>query len=110
MQGKNPVKKDNIPINAIAPSKWRRNKGCHDEAVRELATSIRRHRLRRPIVVRELPGGGYEIIDGHARFDAVKANGDTEICARVCKGISDADAWLLSQADHQMLSDALANL
>lgn len=63
------------------------------EEVKELALSIREHGLLHPIVVRPVEGG-YEIISGHRRKQALEYLGVTETTVRVVE-VDDVEAELM---------------
>ncbi len=50
-----------------------------DEALEELAASIRSQGIIQPILVRELPAGGYEILAGERRWRAAQRAGLAEV-------------------------------
>ena len=54
-----------------------------EESLAELAESIAEHGVLQPILVRQLPGGGYRIVAGERRWRAARQAGLTEIPAVV---------------------------
>lgn len=59
-----------IELEKITNGKNIRNE--RDEEINELAKSIEENGLINPIFVKRIPGGKYEVIAGHRRFEAVK--------------------------------------
>ncbi len=67
-----------LPIRAIRPNPAQPRKIFSEEALRELADSIRRHGILQPLSVRRLEGS-YELIAGERRLRAAQMAGLTEI-------------------------------
>ena len=63
-----------VPTNAIAPNPKQPRSRFDDEALRELAASIREVGILQPIVVRRT-GQGYEVVTGERRLRAAKLAG-----------------------------------
>lgn len=68
-----------VPIDAIVPNRLQPRKTFNEEALEELAASIRIHGIIQPIVVCPLPGGRYEIIAGERRWRASRRAGLTDV-------------------------------
>ena len=71
----NSVEQDNVlnvRLNDIEPNKNQPRKTFDEEAIAELAESIKEHGLLQPILVRPLPGGTYQIIAGERRWRACR--------------------------------------
>ncbi|MGI9951266.1 ParB N-terminal domain-containing protein [Moorellaceae bacterium AZ2] len=68
-------------------------RAAEPEEVKELALSIREHGLMHPIVVRPVEGG-YEIISGHRRKEALEYLGMTEVVVKVVEA-DDVEAELM---------------
>lgn len=62
-------------IDAIEANRWQPRSVFDDEALRELAASIREVGVLQPLVVRPLPGGRYELIAGERRLRASRLAG-----------------------------------
>jgi ParB family chromosome partitioning protein len=58
-----------IPISQLRPNPYQPRKTFDDEAIKELAESIKQHGVIQPIIVRTVLKG-YEIIAGERRFRA----------------------------------------
>ncbi|MEU4875480.1 ParB/RepB/Spo0J family partition protein [Streptomyces sp. NPDC021608] len=84
----------------------------NEEALGELANSIKQHGLLQPIVVRKVAEGGYELIAGERRFRANELAGNTTIETKilVTEGdaeISDMDSFKKAMAENLNREDML---
>lgn len=61
-----------VMLSEIEPNRDQPRKDFDEEALNELAESIKKHGLIQPIVVRSKMGGGYEIIAGERRWRACR--------------------------------------
>lgn len=68
-----------IRLNEIEPNRKQPRKDFDDEALQQLAESIREHGLIQPLVVRPLAGGGYQLIAGERRWRASRMAGLAEV-------------------------------
>ena len=68
-----------LPARSIRPNPAQPRKIFRQEALEELADSIRRHGILQPLSVRRTAGGGYELIAGERRLRAAQLAGLTEI-------------------------------
>ncbi len=84
-----------LPIDVIQPSKYQPRKDMDDEALHDLANSIRFQGVIQPIVVRSVAGGRYEIVAGERRWRAAQMVPLHEIPA-VIREISNATAIAIS--------------
>ena len=64
-----------IPVEQIQPGPYQPRKTLKDEALEELASSIKAQGVMQPIVVRSLPGEKFEIIAGERRWRATQLAG-----------------------------------
>ena len=64
-----------LPLNALHPFPGHPFRVRDDEALRELAASIRQYGVMVPAIVRPNPGGGYELVAGHRRHRASELAG-----------------------------------
>ncbi len=85
-----------LPVTQIAPNGRQPRQDFDEDALEQLAASIREVGVLQPIVVRELGGGDYELIMGERRWRAAQLAGLTEVPAIV-----------RHTADEAMLRDAL---
>jgi ParB family transcriptional regulator, chromosome partitioning protein len=61
-----------LPLAQLQPGKYQPRRHFDEAALTELATSITKHGLMQPIMVRELAKNSYEIIAGERRWRAAK--------------------------------------
>ncbi|HEX2125589.1 MAG TPA: ParB/RepB/Spo0J family partition protein [Thermoleophilaceae bacterium] len=61
-----------IPVDLITPNPRQPRRAFDEAALGELAESIRARGVLQPIVVRELPGGRYELVAGERRLRAAR--------------------------------------
>jgi len=64
-----------LAIDALHPGKYQPRGRADQEALRELADSIRTQGVMQPILVRPVAGGGYEIVAGERRWRAARMAG-----------------------------------
>ena len=65
----------NIPIDLIQRGKYQPRTDMHEEALQELAASIRNQGVMQPIVIRPISADKYEIIAGERRWRASQIAG-----------------------------------
>lgn len=68
-----------LKINEVEPNRNQPRKAFDNEALQQLADSIREHGIIQPILVRPLNSGGYQIIAGERRWRASRMAGLTEV-------------------------------
>ena len=68
-----------IPVSAIAPNPRQPRRAFDEDALEELAESIRQVGLLQPVVVRALGPGRYELVMGERRWRAAQRAGLHEI-------------------------------
>lgn len=71
----------NLPISQVEPGLNQPRKHFDEEALADLAESIRQHGMLQPLTVRRLASGYYQIIAGERRWRAAKLAGLNEIPA-----------------------------
>ncbi len=79
-----------LSVDEIRPNPHNPRQEFSDEALQQLAHSIRQWGQLQPVVVRRLPQGGYELICGERRWRAHKYAGIDRILA-VVRDVSDQD-------------------
>ncbi len=85
----------NIPVDLIQRGKYQPRTDMHEEALEELASSIRAQGVMQPIVVRPISTDKYEIIAGERRWRATQIAGlDTIPC--IIKPVGDEAAIAMS--------------
>ena len=80
-----------LPVEIIQRGKYQPRRQMNQDALEDLANSIRAQGVIQPIVVRPLLGGRYEIVAGERRWHAAQLAGLTEIPA-IIKDIPDEAA------------------
>ena len=73
----------NIPVSSIEANPFNPRTDFNEEALRELATSLKVHGLVQPITVRKMPSGNYQLISGERRWRASQMAGLEEIPAYI---------------------------
>jgi len=99
---------DEIPVEWIRPGKFQPRKIMDDDALQELAASIRAQGVMQPIVLRTISGVGeslrYEIIAGERRWRATQLAGLEKIPA-VIKDVNDEAAVAMSLIENIQRED-----
>ena len=72
-----------LPISKVEPREDQPRDHFDEERLQDLASSISRHGLIQPVIVRKLDSGVYQIIAGERRWRAARLAGLTEIPVRV---------------------------
>ena len=72
-----------LPITKVEPRQDQPRDHFDEERLQDLASSISRHGLIQPVIVRKLDSGDYQIIAGERRWRAARLAGLTEIPVRV---------------------------
>lgn len=68
-----------LKLHEIEPNANQPRKTFDEASLNELADSIAKHGIIQPIIVRELPGGGYQLVAGERRWRAARIAGLTEV-------------------------------
>ena len=68
-----------LPVGSIRPGKYQPRTRMDQQALAELAASIRAQGLMQPLLVRPLGGGNYELIAGERRWRAAQLAGLSEV-------------------------------
>lgn len=68
-----------LKLHEIEPNANQPRKSFDDESLSELAESIEKHGIIQPLIVRELPDGGYQIVAGERRWRAARMAGLSEV-------------------------------
>lgn len=95
----NAVGQDNetvsLRISEIEPNKNQPRKDFDDEALSELADSIRQHGVIQPLLVRPISGGGYQLVAGERRWRAARLAGLSEVPV-VIRQMDDAEVMIIA--------------
>jgi len=84
-----------IAIDLLRPGKYQPRTRMNEEALHDLADSIRAQGVIQPVVVREVGLGEYELIAGERRWRAAQLAGLTEVPA-VIKSVPDEAALAMA--------------
>jgi ParB family chromosome partitioning protein len=93
-----------LPLTAIRPGKYQPRTRIGDDALAELAESIRAQGVIQPVVVRDLGLGDYELIAGERRWRASQLAGLTDI-PDVIKAVSDHAALAMALIENIQRQD-----
>ncbi|MBU1061590.1 MAG: ParB/RepB/Spo0J family partition protein [Candidatus Omnitrophica bacterium] len=93
----------NIPIDKVKANKYQPREDFDQEALKELAASIKEKGFIQPVVVR-VREGDYELIAGERRFRAAKLLNLTDVPA-IVKDVSDLDSLELSIIENVQRED-----
>ncbi len=95
---------EEVPVEWIRPGKYQPRKGFNEEALNELAASIRVQGVMQPIVLRSLGEDRYEIVAGERRWRAAQLAGLATIPA-VIKDVNDESAVAISLIENIQRED-----
>ncbi|MBR6026735.1 MAG: ParB/RepB/Spo0J family partition protein [Neisseriaceae bacterium] len=93
-----------LPINKIEPGRYQPRSQMDDDALQELADSIRIQGVIQPVIVRESGLDNYELIAGERRWRAAQLAELTEIPA-IIKSISDENALAIGLIENIQRQD-----
>jgi ParB family transcriptional regulator, chromosome partitioning protein len=92
-----------LPVAAIRPNPYQPRVAFNEEALKELADSIRAHGLLQPIVVRRALGG-YEVLAGERRLRAAKSL-DLETVPALVREATDEEMQTLALVENVQRED-----
>lgn len=93
-----------LPINEIIPNKEQPRKTFDQQALEELADSIRQHGVLQPLLVRPLASGGYQLIAGERRWRASRMAELTEVPV-IIRELSDTEAMEIAIIENLQRED-----
>jgi ParB family transcriptional regulator, chromosome partitioning protein len=93
-----------LPVDMLKPGKYQPRHSMDQEALADLANSIRAQGIIQPVVVRSVVGGGYEIIAGERRWRAAQLASLHEVPV-VIREISDEQTIALSLIENIQRED-----
>lgn len=91
---------ESIPVDSVRPNPYQPRKIFSEEAIQELAGSIRQMGLLQPITVRRTGRDSYELVAGERRLRACKAAGLTEVRAIVLASAIDQDMAMIAMIEN----------
>lgn len=84
-----------LPVTQIVPNRAQPRKRFEEDALGELAESIRRYGILQPLTVRRKAGGGFELVAGERRLRAARMAGLREVPCLVA-AVSEEDSSVLA--------------
>jgi ParB family chromosome partitioning protein len=93
-----------LPVESLVPGKYQPRMRMGEEALRDLAESIRAQGLMQPILARTVAGGHYEIIAGERRWRASQLAGLVEVPVLV-KDVGDDVALKMALIENMQRED-----
>ena len=84
-----------LPVTQIVPNRAQPRTRFEEDALLELADSIRRYGILQPLTVRRRNGGGFELVAGERRLRAARMAGLREVPCLVA-AVSEEDSALLA--------------
>lgn len=91
---------ETLRISDIEPNKKQPRKTFDNEALRQLADSIREHGVIQPVIVRSLPNGNYQIVAGERRWRAAKMAGLKDIPVMIRDDLTEEQAMQLAMIEN----------
>ena len=88
----------------VSPNPDQPRRAFDDDALTELASSIEKHGILQPLLVRPMPDGHYQIVAGERRFRAAKLAGLTELPV-VIRELSDQETAELALIENLQRED-----
>ena len=93
-----------LRISEIEPNREQPRKQFDEAALVDLAASIEQHGVLQPLLVRPLPGGGYQLVAGERRWRASRMAGLTEVPV-VVREMTDREASELALIENLQRQD-----
>lgn len=93
-----------LKISEIEPNRSQPRKDFDENSLSDLAQSISQHGLLRPLLVRPLPIGGYQIVAGERRYRACRMAGLTEVPVTI-RELSDTETMELALIENLQRED-----
>lgn len=98
------VSSNTLPLNEIIPNKDQPRKTFDENALEELADSIKQHGVLQPLLVRPLITGGYQLVAGERRWRASRIAGLKEVPV-VIKELSDVETMEIAIIENLQRED-----
>lgn len=93
-----------LRISEIEPNRDQPRKQFDEAALVDLAASIEQHGVLQPLLVRPLPGGGYQLVAGERRWRASRMAGLTEVPV-IVREMTDREASELALIENLQRQD-----
>lgn len=88
-----------VPVASLGPGTFQPRVHFDDEALADLARSIREQGILQPLLVRPLPAGTYEIVAGERRWRAAQLAGLDEVPVLI-RPLTDAEARMAAAVEN----------
>ena len=98
------VSTDTLPLSEIIPNKDQPRKTFDEPTLAELSESIKQHGVLQPLLVRPLPGGGYQLVAGERRWRACRMAGVREVPV-VIKELTDTETMEIAIIENLQRED-----
>lgn len=96
--------KKTLRVSELEPNRTQPRKNFDESAISSLAESIQQHGVLQPILVRPLPGSGYQIIAGERRWRAARMIGLDEVPV-IIKELSDLETAQIALIENLQRED-----
>lgn len=93
-----------LKLDEIEPNRAQPRKEFDEGTLGELADSIAQHGVLQPLLVRPIPGGGYQIVAGERRWRAARMAGVSEVPA-VVREMNDGEVMELALIENLQRED-----
>ena len=93
-----------LPISEISPDRTQPRKVFDEDALAELASSIKEHGILQPILVRPVKNGSYMIVAGERRWRAARLAGLDRVPV-IIREMTDADAFSIALVENLQRED-----
>ncbi len=93
-----------LKISEIEPNRDQPRKNFNEESLRELADSIAIHGIIQPLIVRPIPGGGYQLVAGERRWRAGRMAGVSEVPV-IIREMTDSEVTQLALIENLQRED-----
>ena len=98
------VSTNTLPLNEIIPNKDQPRKTFDETTLAELSESIKQHGVLQPLLVRPLPGGGYQLVAGERRWRACRMANIREVPV-VVKELTDTETMEIAIIENLQRED-----
>ena len=93
-----------LPIDQVHPNPNQPRTVIDDDALAELAESVRQSGVLQPVIVRPLDAGGYEIVAGERRWRAAKL-AERDVIPAIVRKLTDAEAFEIALIENLQRED-----
>lgn len=93
-----------LKTDELEPNRNQPRRSFDEQSLAELADSVARHGVLQPLLVRPIPGGGYQIVAGERRWRAARMAGLKEVPA-VVREMTDAQVTELALIENLQRED-----